>query len=261
MDYFKIDYDVMESPSNIAHKWLEIGKKKINMDCYRTLILGIMAGIFIALGGHGSLVVSQSYGKFMGAAVFPVGIILVVLAGGELFTGNTLIAVAFLNREISFKNVLKNLSLVYVANFIGAFLTAFLLYHSGLYNGNLGEKAILVAEGKISIAFSGAIIRGIFCNILVVLAVWISSGAKDGAGKILALWFPVMLFVISGFEHSIANMYFLPLGWFLGLKESVTKIIWFNIIPVTIGNIIGGMLVVSAAYWYVYLSKVKSLSK
>ena len=254
---------IMDSPAVISSIWTEKGKEKVSISFSKTLILGIMAGMFIALGGHASMIISETIGevitpgfsKFMGAAVFPVGIMLVVLAGGELFTGNNLIAISLFDKKITGWDVIKNLVIVYMANFIGAFLTALLLYQSGLYGGNLGEKILLVAEDKLSMSFSMAFIRGVFCNILVTLAVWIQAGAKDSCGKILALWFPVMLFVLSGFEHSIANMYFLPMGYFISGSIKLLEMLKLNLIPVTFGNIVGGSFIVSASYWYTYNKK------
>lgn len=249
------------SPGEIANSWIEIGKKKANMPILKMLILGILAGMFIGFGAHADIIVMQTLGntvdlgiaKFMGAAVFPVGIVLVVVAGAELFTGNCLVSVSVLNREEKITNMLKNWTFVYIGNFIGSIVLAYFLAKAGLYEGHAAAKAIAIAEGKMKLEMSQAIIRGIMCNILVVLAVWMQSGSKDIAGKVLTLWFPVMAFVLSGFEHSIANMYFIPLGKFLGAGVTWLQMWINNIIPVTIGNIIGGGVIVPLVYWYVYV--------
>ena len=248
------------TPKEIANKWVEIGKQKANYPFITVLLLSIMGGFFIALGGHGYLVVSQTLGnidvglaKFMGAAVFPVGLMLVVIAGGELYTGNALISTAWAQGDVKLQSYIKNLVLVYLANLIGALLLVAMLYKSGLYTGHLAEKTIAIAEGKVSLSFDAAIIRGILCNVLVAGAVYIQVASKDLIGKIFAMWFPVMLFVLSGYEHSVANMFFIPLGKFLGGNFTWSEAILHNFIPVTIGNLIGGGLFIGLVYWAVYV--------
>lgn len=249
------------APGEIANSWIEIGKKKANLPILKMIMLGIFAGVFIGFGSHADIIIMQTMGrtvdvgfaKFMGAAVFPVGIIFVVVAGAELFTGNCLIAVSVLSKEEKMKNMLKNWTFVYIGNFIGSIALAYMLANSGLYGVDAAAKAIAIAEGKANMAMSPAIIRGIMCNIMVVLAVWMQSGAKDITSKVFTLWFPVMAFVLSGFEHSIANMYFIPLGKFLGANLTWAQMWINNIIPVTIGNIIGGAVIVPLVYWYVYV--------
>lgn len=249
------------TPPEIAKTWISIGTKKTDFKIINMLLLAIFAGIFIGFGAHADIIVTQSLGKnldvglatFLGASVFPVGIMLVVIAGAELFTGNNLISIAVLNKDVTISKMLKNWIFVYIGNFIGSIILAYLLKLSGLYGSAVCEKAISIAESKISLSFSQALIRGIFCNILVVLACWMQAGAKDVIGKIFSLWFPVMLFVLSGFEHSVANMYFIPLGRFLGADISWSQIWIRNLIPVTIGNIIGGAVIVPFVYWYTYV--------
>ncbi|HKL10137.1 MAG TPA: formate/nitrite transporter family protein [Clostridia bacterium] len=249
------------TPGEITKAWIEIGKKKADLEIGKMLMLGILAGMFIGLGAHADIVIIQTLGKnidvglakFLGAAVFPVGIMLVVIAGAELFTGNCLISLAVMDKRATLDKMLKNWTVVYAGNLIGSVLLALLLSKSGLYAPEaMSEKALAIASGKLSLTFTQAVIRGIFCNVLVVLAVWMQAGAKDISGKILAMWFPVMLFVLSGFEHSVANMYFIPLGKFLGLGISWTQIWIANLVPVTIGNIIGGAILIPMAYWYSY---------
>jgi formate/nitrite transporter len=269
------------APGAIADAMLGVGKGKCNLKTSQMLLLGIFAGAFIAFGAFACGMVSHSVenvglSKFVGAAVFPVGLMLVVMCGAELFTGNNLIAVAYLNKDVTLNQMLKNWVFVYIGNFIGSLLVAFLISGSGLLTtsgGGLGATAIKVASAKVSLTFGQAIIRGILCNILVVLAVWMAIGAQDFISKIWACWFPIMLFVLSGFEHSIANMYFIPVGILAkanaqfaevsGLAaEKLAGINWGtflinNLIPVTIGNIIGGAVIVSWVYWYVYKGCVK----
>lgn len=252
------------TPPEIAEAWISIGIKKSNLKITNMLLLAVFAGMFIGFGAHADIIVIQTLGKnvdvglakFLGAAVFPVGIMLVILAGAELFTGNNLITLAVMDKKLATSKMMKNWIVVYIGNFIGSILLAFLLYKSGLYTQEaVTVKAIGIAEGKCALTLSQAIIRGILCNILVVLACWIQVAATNVIGKIFALWFPIMLFVLSGFEHSVANMFFIPLGKFLGANITWTQIWLNNLIPVTIGNIIGGAVVVPFVYWYVYVKK------
>ena len=249
------------TPGEITQAWIGIGKKKANLEIGKMLVLGIIAGMFIGLGAHADIVIVQTIGKnvdvglakFLGGAVFPVGIMLVVIAGAELFTGNCLISLAVMDKKTTLGKMLRNWSVVYAGNLIGSVFLAYMLYKSGLYAPEaMSEKALAIASGKLSLTFAQAVIRGIFCNVLVVLAVWMQAGAKDISGKILAMWFPVMLFVLSGFEHSVANMYFIPLGKFLGANITWPQIWMVNLIPVTIGNIIGGAILIPGVYWYTY---------
>lgn len=248
-------------PREIAKTCIEAGMKKSNLESGKMLILGILAGMFVGLGAHGSIVAMQSLGenvdvglaKFLGASIFPAGIILVILAGAELFTGNCLISISVMAERAALGKMLKNWTVVYFGNFAGSILLVWLMLGSGLYASEaVSAKAIGIAEGKAALTFGEAVIRGVLCNMLVVLAVWMQAGAKTAAGKIAALWFPVMLFVLSGFEHSIANMYFLPLAKLLGLDISWASIWMGNLLPVTIGNIIGGAVVVPLSYWLAY---------
>ncbi|PLX34977.1 MAG: FdhC protein [Clostridiales bacterium] len=257
------------SPGEIAQSWIGIGKKKANLAFMKTLLLAIIAGMFIGLGAHADIIAVQTLGetvdvgfaKLIGASVFPVGIILVVIAGAELFTGNCLIALSVINRDEKIIKLVKNLIVVFIGNFIGAVALAYLLSNSGLYGPDAAAKAVAIAEGKIALTPAEAVIRAIFCNVLVVMAVWMQAGAKDISGKILAMWFPVMLFVLSGFEHSIANLFFIPLGIFLGADISWLQMWIANILPVTIGNIIGGAILMPAVYWYVYVYESKKAKR
>jgi len=269
------------APAAIADAMIGVGKGKCSLKTSQMLLLGIFAGAYIAFGAFACGMVSHSVenvglSKFVGAAVFPVGLMLVVMCGAELFTGNNLIAVAYLNKDVTMNQMLKNWVVVYIGNFIGSLLIAYMIIGSGLLTtsgGALGATAIKVASAKVSLTFGQAVIRGILCNILVVLAVWFAVGAQDFISKIWACWFPIMLFVLAGFEHSIANMYFIPVGIMAkanaqfaqvsGLTaEALANINWGtflvnNIIPVTIGNVIGGAVIVSWVYWYVYKGSKK----
>ena len=243
------------------------------------LLLAVMAGAFIALGGVGATTAAvgvqpASVGKLMGACIFPGGLTMVLLAGSELFTGNCLLTVPLLEKEIKLSGMLKNWVVVYVGNFIGGILVAAGVVYShqiSLFDNGMAVSVISAAAGKCALSFTDALIRGIFCNFLVCIAVWVSFAAKDVAGKIIGLFFPIMIFVVCGFEHSVANMYYIGAGLFAkGIPEyaqaaadagvNLDVLTWgnflgTNLIPVTIGNIIGGGICVGCVYWFLYLRK------
>jgi len=227
--------------------------------------------------------VSYDMSKFLGAgftkfifgSVFSVGLILVVIAGAELFTGNSLIFISVLNGDVKTSKLLNNWFWVYFANFAGSLLLVWIMYATGLWKtGDLGvgAKALAIANGKVNLSWGSAFSRAILCNWLVCLAVWLAVAAKDVVGKIAAIYFPIMAFVASGFEHSVANMYFVPMGLLLkgnvdvvaaaGLTDKLANLTWGgfianNLIPVTLGNIVGGAFFVSTLYWVVYLRDKK----
>ena len=257
----------MLTPPEIVKATINAGINKANLNSLQMILLGILAGAFIGFGAHANIVVSQTIGSFdvgiaklLGAGVVPVGLMLVVVGGAELFTGNNLMTLALFDKKITLKQMLKNWSLVYIGNIIGSVLLAYIIVKSDLYKSgsDLSNKALAISEGKLALTLQGAILRGILCNIIVVIAVWLSSASKDVIGKIFAIWFPIMLFVLSGFEHSVANMFFIPLGKFLGGNFSWTEIWVNNLIPVTLGNIIGGALIIPGVYYLIY---VHSISK
>ena len=252
------------SPKEVAQSWIDIGRKKAENSFRNVFFLALMGGLFIGLGGHGYLVVTQTLGgfdigfaKLMGAAVFPVGIMLVVFAGGELYTGNALIASSWANRDVKLSTFMKNLSIVFLGNLVGSLILVFILHYAHVYTGTLAVKAIELAESKASLTFVEAFMRGILCNILVAIAVYIQVASKDVIGKIFALWFPVMLFVLSGYEHVVANMFFIPMGAVAGANLNWVHVILNNIIPVTLGNLVGGGLFVGLIYWFIYLKEDK----
>ncbi|MBQ8663941.1 MAG: formate/nitrite transporter family protein [Eubacterium sp.] len=266
------------SPAEMAANYSAVGKAKASMAIGKMIVLGILAGAFIAFGGIGATTVAvsipyASLGKFLGACVFPGGLAMVVLAGGELFTGNCLMSIAWLQKDIKFSGMVRNLVIVFFANFIGGLLVAACVVFShqiGQFDNGLAVSVISTAVTKCNLSFSDTLIRGILCNFLVSLAVWITFAAKDVAGKVLGLFFPVMIFVLCGFEHCVANMYFISAGLFAkmvpayaeaavaaGVDLSGLTVGGFvsNLIPATIGNIIGGAICVGAAYWFIYLRK------
>lgn len=247
------------SPAEITALWVDNGVKKANLSTGKAIWLAIFAGVFIGFGGAAFLLVMGTVSipgisKLIGASLFPVGLMLVCCCGAELFTGNSLLAIALLDKKITFGQLMRNWVLVYIGNIIGSYLLAFMLYQSGLFD-TISETVINVAKAKVSMTFVQALMRSILCNMLVVLAVWFQSASKDITGKIFAIWFPIMLFVFCGYEHSVANMFFIPLGQLLGADVS-TGAMWLNnLLPVTIGNVIGGAVIIASSYYFIYLKK------
>lgn len=265
------------SPSAILETAVNTGKAKAGADWKKLFVLGILAGVYISFAGFASNTAgcnlmtdpeSFGVGKVLSGVIFTAGLMMVVLAGAELFTGNTLIVAAVLDRKVSMGKMLRNWIIVYIANFIGAVLFAFLVTRTDLFSGGgglLGAYTVKVAAGKVNMTFLHGFITGILCNWLVCLAVWMSFGADSTVGKIFSMFFPIWVFVTSGFEHSIANMFFIPAGIFLkdtgcgdllGLSaDALSQLTWGgmfanNLLPVTLGNIIGGALCVAGAYWF-----------
>ncbi|MBA7541831.1 putative formate transporter 1 [subsurface metagenome] len=271
------------SPKEIANAMIGMGKAKSNLSISRMLLLGILAGVYIGFGSQLAITVTYdmpkylgvSFTKFMFGSVFSVGLMLVIIAGSELFTGNNLILIGVLNREGSLGKMFKSWFWVYVANFLGSLLLVWIIFGTGLWKtGNfaVGAKALSIANGKVNLSWCEAFTRGIGCNWLVCLAVWIAIASRDITGKIFGIYFPIMAFVTLGFEHSIANMFFIPMGLLLkgnanvvtmagltGKLSNLTLQGFFvnNLIPVTLGNIIGGSFFVAVIYWFLYLKKNK----
>lgn len=256
----------MKNAKEIAANYRGIAKNKCSMPAVKLIISGIFAGAFIAFGAFGSQVLGASVAdpglaKLLGALVFPVGLTLVCCVGTELFTGNSLLVLPLLEKQVDLKGVLRNWVLVYLGNLIGSLLVACLVVYSHLpsmFGGALAETMSAAAVSKASLSFGDALMRGILCNILVCLAVWLSFAAGEQAGKIIGLYLPTMLFVLSGFEHSIANMYFIPAGMMassvFGTGASVTLggFVLNNLLPVTIGNLIGGGLFTAAGLYLLF---------
>lgn len=255
------------TPAEIAEKMLDVSEKKASNSFFKQFLLGIMAGMFIAFGGAASTVMWGTNGdlgvaKYLGAAVFPVGIILVVMAGSELFTGNNLMTLGLMKGRIKLSGLLQNWSAVYLGNFVGSIVIAWLVFKGELWGtpaslNVIGQKAVAIAQAKAGLSFSVAFFRAILCNIFVVLAVWMATGASTVQGKVLTLWFPISAFVIGGFEHVIANMFFIPVGMFYGANVTWTQMITSNFLPVTLGNIVGGAIIVPGMYYMIYLNKAK----
>jgi formate/nitrite transporter len=273
------------APKTIAETVAQkVGVTKATSPWLTVFVLGILAGAYIGFGGMLSSTVTFDAAarlglgltKLLSGAVFSVGLMLVVIAGAELFTGNNLMVSSVMLGEISFSAMLRRWGVVFIANFIGAILVVLLFFYSGLWrtgDGALGAAAIKTAYTKIQLPFTEALIRGIGCNWLVCLAVWMALASRQTIGKIFAIFFPIMAFVAIGFEHSVANMYFIPTGMLLaratdlgGLagidvsRLSAVNFLWRNLLPVTIGNIIGGAVFVGMSYWGAYLRPAKTPS-
>lgn len=247
------------APKEVANAIVNVGVMRANLKTAPMICLGILAGLFIGFGGLGNIIVSQTLGnidvglaKFAGAAVFPVGLMLVVIAGAELFTGNNLMTLSFMEKKITLPQMFRNWGIVWVANLVGSILLVLIVFYGGVLSGDAATKSIAIAEAKASLDITTLIFRGILCNIIVVLAVWMATSAQDIISKIFACWFPIMLFVLCGFEHSVANMYFIPMGMILGAKVTMAQLIK-NLVFVSIGNIIGGAIIIPFLYRWAYL--------
>lgn len=264
---------MMLKPNELCDASIGSGCGKAKLTILQQMVLGILAGAFIAIGGVVASVASHSItnvglAKLTSGALFPVGLMLVVICGAELFTGNCLMVVPLIDGKVSLKEILKNWIVVYIGNFIGSILVAFLVFQSGVFDlssGKLGATVIKVASTKGNLSFGTAFASGIMCNFLVCLAVWGASAAKDVGSKIVIIWFPIMAFVTCGFEHCVANMYFLTAGILAKSNVAFVKAsgvlpdkmisgsgIIHNLIPVTLGNIVGGSIMVGVAYYVVY---------
>ncbi|HXG76138.1 MAG TPA: formate/nitrite transporter family protein [Gaiellaceae bacterium] len=266
------------APPDVARKAEAVGVTKAGMDLVNVAVLSVLAGAFIALGAIFATTVAAGgselpYGlvRLLAGLVFTLGLVLVVVAGAELFTGNNLIVMAWASRRVTSAKLLTNWAVVWVGNFVGAFATAVILYVSEQYTfggGEVGRTALSIAAAKTDLGFVQAIALGMLCNALVCLAVWLTYGAHTTTDKIVAIVPPIAAFVAAGFEHSVANMYFISVGLLVKEDEAFVSgladaphldgLTWGaffadNLLPVTIGNVIGGALMVGAVYWLVYL--------
>lgn len=260
------------TPAQTAELLAESGTRVLTQSLSRTVVLSLLAGFYIAFGAQLATVVTQDaaayvgvgISKFIGGSVFSLGLMLVVICGAELFTGNTLLTKASLHGRIPWAKVWSNWTVVILGNLVGSLFFAWLMYESRLWQGSpVADHAISIAAAKTDLPFTVALVRGILCNWLVCLAVFMAASARDVTGKILACYVPIMAFVASGFEHSVANMYFIPTGLFLG-KELGREVAGLdlagflgNLIPVTLGNIIGGVIFVAFAYWFIHLRQLQ----
>ena len=297
-DQNQISFDAL-LPGAMASKAEDLGVRKAALPALNMFILAILAGAFIAMGAIFATTVSAGsiavvnpadsstayttglpYGvtRLLMGLVFTLGLILVIVGGSELFTGNNLIVMAFASRKVSLGALMRNWIIVYLGNFAGSIATAYIMYLSKQYTfpggkGAIGLNVLNIADTKCGLTFIQAIALGILCNALVCLAVWLCYSARTTTDKILAIIPPISAFVAAGFEHSIANMYFIPIGLFVKYSgdtkffeaigktaEAFKNLTWSNffvknLLPVTIGNIIGGAIMVGLVYWFIYLRK------
>jgi len=271
------------APAEMYEKAIKSGIAKSKLPFTPLLLLAILAGAYIALGGVFSSIIALGmpgtwpYGimKALQGLAFSLGLILVVVGGAELFTGNNLMVIAWLERKITFLSMLRNWALVYIGNFAGSLIIAFLVILGSEYtasDGALGKSILNLAVLKVSYPFLKALILGILCNLLVCLAVWLTYSGRSTIDKIMAIVFPISAFIAAGFEHSVANMYIIPVGLLLkhfdpgfaaqsGIETS--NLTWQaflagNLLPVTLGNIIGGAVFVGIAYFFVFHKKDKT---
>lgn len=261
----------VKAPQGIFETVCSIGCAKAKLPRQQQLVLGFLAGAFIAFGGLLAIVVGKGspalaatnpgLASLLFAGVFPVGLMLVVVVGAELFTGNCGVMIpSCLTGGLGWRDMLRGWFYVYLGNFAGAiFAAVFLAYWSKVINVNaggfaasLGQASVAIAETKVNMGWSAVLLRGIGANWLVCLAIGLAVASDDLVGKIWGIWFPIMAFVAIGFEHSIANMFFIPLGMLNGASVNVTQFLWNNLVPSTIGNIIGGAIFVGGIYWWVY---------
>lgn len=258
----------MHSPLEIARRFVELGIHKVRISALKMVVLGIFAGMFIGFAGiasnvAGATVANPSISRLVSACVFPAGLAMVLIAGSELFTGNNLIIIAVLEKKVKIREMLKNWFFVLMGNAIGTMMVASMVVYGGtpeLFEGVLAEKMIASALSRVNQTFVEAFLRGILCNILVCIAVWAAFAAKTVSGKLLMSFWPIMLFVLCGFEHSIADIYFgvagiLVAGEYGLAAEGLTwgSFLLNNLLPVTLGNIVGGSGIVGAGYWFLFL--------
>lgn len=272
--------------SDVVLNYINAGIKKSNMPLLKIILFGIFAGMAIALGAQASSVAMHSIdnvavARLLGGAVFPVGLMIIVFAGGELFTGDCLMIMGYLDKKFSMASMIKVLVLVYLSNLVGSVLVSFLINYSGQLSysaDKLGAYTIKVAYGKANMSFVAAFASGILCNIFVSIAVLMASAAKHIAGKVWAIFFPIMAFVVGGFEHCVANMYYIPAGMlaaqnpkFAAVAESaygltsdklasinLSNMFVGNLLPVTLGNMVGAMLFVGVVLYYARKAELKA---
>ena len=253
------------APREIAQRVESVGVAKARLETLPLLMLGVLAGAFIGLGAlffvlvKSDAALSWAVSQVLGGVVFSLGLLLVVVAGAELFTGNNLLAMAWASRRISSRALLRNWLLSYTGNVLGCLGTLVLVVGAdigGMAHGAVGEMAVRIAASKADLSLLEAFSRGILCNALVCMAVWLVMGGHSVTDKILALIFPVTAFVALGFEHSIANWFFLPSGLLLDTQGAISCAgsAW-NLLAVTVGNIVGGTLLVAGVYWVAYLRR------
>ena len=279
-------YSAISTPPQIVAANMNAAKSKTELSLGRMILLGIFAGMFIAGGASASSLAMHAISnvglaRLVAGTIFPVGLMMIVLVGGELFTGDCLMIMGCVHGKFSVSKMVKVLIVVYLSNLVGSLLFAGLVYASGQYNytnGMLGAFTIKVALGKVNLSFGAAVASGILCNIFVCMAVLMATAARDISGKIWGIFFPILTFIVSGYEHCVANMYYIPAGIFAAANEAyvtsgvnnamfaadqLANLNWVNfvvknLIPVTIGNILGGMVFVGLPLYLIHEKKLKA---
>ena len=278
----------MNNPKEIIEANMKGAVTKATLPLGRMIVLGIMAGMFIALGGAISNtavhdIANVGLARTLAGVIFPVGLLMIILVGGDLFTGNCLMIMATMNKQIKVSALLRNLVVVYFSNLLGSLIIDVLIFYSGNLDytgGALGAYTIKVALGKVNIAPGKAIVSGILCNFLVCMAILMATSAKDVIGKIFATWFPIFAFVIGGFEHIVASMFYIPTGIFAAsnpdyvakaqelygiTSEQLSALdlsgLIHNFIPVTIGNVLGGMVFIGCTLYFIHYGSEKKERK
>lgn len=274
------------SPQQIVSANIAAARGKTRLPLLRMILLGIFAGMFIACGASASSVAMHAVenvglARLVAGCIFPVGLMMIVFVGGELFTGDCLMVMGLMHREYRFVDLLRVLVVVFLSNFVGAALLAALVNGTtqfGFSGDMLGAFTIKVAMGKVNMSFGAAFVSGILCNIFVCIAVLMAAAAKDIAGKVWAIFFPIMAFVVSGYEHCVANMYYVPAGIFAAgnpayaeaavnaygyTAEQMQSLSWgnflvHNLLPVTLGNIVGGMVFVGIPLYLIHSEKIRA---
>lgn len=279
-------YSAISTPPQIVAANMNAAKSKTELSLGRMILLGILAGMFIAGGASASSLAMHAISnvglaRLVAGTIFPVGLMMIVLVGGELFTGDCLMIMGCVHGKFSVSKMVKVLIVVYLSNLVGSLLFAGLVYASGQYNytnGMLGAFTIKVALGKLNLSFGAAVASGILCNIFVCMAVLMATAARDISGKIWGIFFPILTFIVSGYEHCVANMYYIPAGIFAKASSTYASLAmesygyttlqldslnWANfvvknLIPVTIGNILGGMVFVGLPLYLIHQKKLKA---
>lgn len=268
------------SSAEIAEYAISTAQVKASSSVGKLLALGFIAGSFVAFASNGSTMVAfnllfqpdtYGLGKLICGAIFPAALMMVLVAGGELFTGNTIMVMGLLEKKITLSAMLRNWLIVYIGNFLGSLMVAAFVVYSGILHAGadgFGGMTIRIAVSKTGSSFSQAVVLGILCNVLVCAAVWMSYGAKDVTGKLLSCFFVIWLFAASGYEHCVANMFYIPAGiwasanpaWLEAAKMggATAGLTWSgflmrNLLPVTLGNIIGGSGLIGGIYWFSYV--------
>jgi formate/nitrite transporter len=286
------------TPGEVAEIACKTSRAKASLPLSRVIVLGLLAGAYIGFGAYLATTVGHDASEFLGngigqllfGSVFTVGLIMVVIGGSELFTGNNMfMVVGALEGRTTWRDLGKNWTVVWITNLIGSIILVMIIYGAfyasgdgaGLFGGKVGAKALNIAKAKVELGFGAALLRGILCNWLVCVAVWLAMASKNVIGKIFGIFFPIMAFVTMGFEHSVANMFFIPMGLMVSDNQTILDVaakaaadpavfkaavadglnwgtfFYKNLIPVTIGNIIGGGVFVGSSYWFSYLRKSK----